>query len=137
MSASRRATSESATTPGTAPRFLDGSGREICGRRRRRRWEIGKFRADSWIREGTGKLCGRDLERRISERISLFSRNFCGFVDSVRVCLGLCGAFAGLWQEGEKPYANCDFQRSDVSSLSPVTVDILSGFFFKLYPIWL
>ena len=91
---------------------------------------LGNFVRTGGFGKGRGSSAEEIWSAEFSERISLFSRNFCGFVDSVRVCLGLCGAFAGLWQEGEKPYANCDFQRSDVSSLSPVTVDILSGFFF-------
>lgn len=48
---------------------LDGSRREICGRRRRR-WRIGKSRGDS---QGFGRLLGRDSGAKIYREDFCFS----------------------------------------------------------------
>jgi hypothetical protein len=126
-SADGRPAASQPTLGRTAPRFLDRPRREICGwRRRRRDWEISL--GPVGFRKGLGEVPEKGFGAPIFfQRILCLSEFLwaCGFRECVWVCVVCLFVFG---RRERNPMQNCDFHRSDVSSLSPVTVDSISGF---------
>lgn len=85
---------------------------------------LGNLAGIRGMREALGKGFGAPIFRE-----DLSSSEFLWVCEFRRGCVGLCGVLVRLGQEGEKPYANCDFQRPPPPpSLSRMTVEFLSGF---------